>query len=255
MKHAAVVLAFGLCSLASLTACTGTSSQRATQPERAAEINLELGIDYMRRGDLAQAKEKIDRSLDQNPRNADAQSFAGMLYDRLGEAGKADSHYERAVSLAPENPEILNNYAVYLCRKNRFERGEKLALKAAGNPLYRTPEVAYLNAGNCALNAGDIDRAGENYRRALKVSPRFGQALLQMADLEFRQDNYVSARAFLTRYLEVGRTDPTTLWLGVRIERGLGNDAEAQHYARRLKSEYPNAVQTRELVESERNPG
>lgn len=254
MKHAAVVLSLALGSVAFLGACVG-SSQRATQPERAAELNLNLAIDYMRRGNLAQAKEKLDRSLQQNSRNASAQSFAGMLYDRLGEPNKADSHYERAVSLAPDDPEILNNYAVYLCQKTRYERGEKFALKAAGNPLYRTPEVGYLNAGNCALNAGDAAGAEEHFRRALKASPRFGQALLQMADLEFRQANYVSARAFLTRYQEVGRTDPKTLWLGVRIERGLGNDAQAQHYAQRLKSEYPNAVQTKELVESERNPG
>jgi len=62
-------------------------------------------------------------------------------------------------------------------------------------------------------------------------------------------------RAFLERYMEVGRTNPETLWLGVRIERGLGNNAQAQHYAQRLKSEYPSAAQTKELLESERNPG
>ena len=43
--------------------------------------------------------------------------------------------------------------------------------------------------------------------------------------------------------------------LGVRIERGLGNKAQAQHYAQRLKTEYPQAAQTKELLESERNPG
>jgi len=53
----------------------------------------------------------------------------------------------------------------------------------------------------------------------------------------------------------VGRTSPASLWLGVRIERGLGNQAQAQHYAQRLKAEYPAAVQTKELLESERNPG
>ena len=58
------------------------------QPERAAEINLEIGIDYLRKGNLPQAKEKIDRALEQNPRNAKAHSVAGMLYDRLGDREK-----------------------------------------------------------------------------------------------------------------------------------------------------------------------
>mgnify|MGYP006184388253 CR=1 FL=1 len=43
--------------------------------------------------------------------------------------------------------------------------------------------------------------------------------------------------------------------VGVRIERGLGNTTAAQNYAERLKLEYPRAAQTKELLESERNPG
>ena len=76
-----------------------------------------------------------------------------------------------------------------------------------------------------------------------------------MADLEYHQTDYMSARGFLARYLEVARTNAASLWLGVRIERGLGNNAAAQHYAQRLKTEYPSAAQTKELLESERNPG
>jgi type IV pilus assembly protein PilF len=178
-----------------------------------------------------------------------------MLYNRLGDENKAESHYERAISLEPENPEFKNNYAVYLCQQKKYERGQKVALQAAVDPLYKTPEVAYANAGNCALSAGDMKRAEENFRKSLVAKPRFGEALFQMAELEYRQTEYMSARAFLERYLEVGRTSPATLWLGVRIERGLGNKAQAQHYAQRLKTEYPSAAQTKELLESERNPG
>ena len=249
--RAAIVLVLALAA----AACGGNDSVRKPQPERASDINLELGIDYLRKGNLNGAKEKIDRAVEQNPRNAQAQSVAGMLYDRLGETNKADAHYQRAVSLEPKNPDILNNYAAYLCQKNRYERGEKYALEAASNPLYRTPEIGFLNAGNCARNGGNLVRAEEHYRRALRSRPRFGEALLQLAELEFGQAEYLSARAFLERYMEVGRASPQTLWLGLRIERSLGNEPAALHYARRLKSEYPNAPQTKELIESERNAG
>ena len=117
------------------------------------------------------------------------------------------------------------------------------------------PQRSNTGCGNCALNADNLKGAEENLRKALAVKPKFGEALFQMAELEYRQTEYMSARAFLERYLEVGRTSPATLWLGVRIERGLGNNAQAQHYAQRLKTEYPSATQTKELLESERNPG
>jgi type IV pilus assembly protein PilF len=252
VKRAATIVAIGLVALAG---CASNNNVSKPQPERAAEINLELGVEHLRKGNLQAAKDKIDRALEQNPRYGRAHLVAGMLYNRLGDESKAESHYERAVSLEPKNPEFKNNYAVFLCQQKKYARGEKVALEAAADPLYKTPEVAFLNAGNCALSAGDLKRAEDNIRKSLAARPRFGEALLQMADLEYRQTEYMSARAFLERYMEVGRTNPETLWLGVRIERGLGNQAQAQHYAQRLKSEYPSAAQTKELLESERNPG
>jgi type IV pilus assembly protein PilF len=256
VKRATTIATSGLVVFAIfLGGCTTTSNVTTPQPERAAELNLEIGIEHMRNGNLQQAKDKIDRSLEQNPRFGRAHLIAGMLYNRLGDQNSADSHYQRAVALEPKNPEFKNNYAVYLCQRSKFERGQKLALEAAADPLYKTPEVAYANAGNCARSAKDLKMAEDYFRRALDARPRFGEALFAMADLEYHQTEYMSARAFYQRYLEVGRTSPETLWLGVRIERGLGNKAQAQHYAQRLKSEYPSAAQTKELLESERNPG
>jgi type IV pilus assembly protein PilF len=248
-------LGFAVTPLAVLMGCAATDQFSKPQPDRASDINLQLGIDYLRKDNLSEAKEKIERALSQNPRNANAHATAGLLYSRIGDIDKADSHFDRAVSLDGENPEILNSYAAFLCSHGRYDRGEKIALRAATNQLYKTPEVAYLNAGNCARNGGKLKSAEENYRRALGTRPRFGAALFQMADLEYAQTEYLSARAFLERYLTVARTDASTLWLAVRIERSLGNAIAAKDYARRLKNDYPNAPETRELLESERQPG
>lgn len=236
------------------TACASSGQQLSTpQPERASEINLKLGTDYFRKGNLSMAKEKIDRAIDQNPRNAMAQATAGLLYDRLNDPKRSDAHFGKAVSLAPDNPEILNNYAVILCKHGKHEEGAEYFARAAANPLYKTPEIAYLNAGNCARGAADLKNAEVHYRKALAVRPHYTRALYEMADLELKQKNYLSARGFLERYMEAGTTNSSTLWLALRIEKGLGNNAAASSYAQRLKTEYPSAAETKELVESERN--
>jgi type IV pilus assembly protein PilF len=240
-----------------LLACGSTNPNEFSkpQPERASDINLEIGIDHLRKGNLSQAKEKIDRALDQNPRNANAHSAAGLLYDRLGETKQADSHFDRALSLDAKNPDIANNYAAFLCKNTRYERGEKFALQAASNPLYKTPEIGLVNAGNCARAGGELARAEEHYRRAIGIQPRFGAALFSLAEVELEQKDYLSARAFLERYIAVSRTGPSSLWLGVRIERGLGNAGTADQYAQRLKNQYPSSPETKQLLQSERNPG
>lgn len=249
---------FILAVSAALAGCmtTTTGKQLGTPDnERAAEINLQIGTDYLRKNNLAQAKEKLDKAVEQNPRNSQAQITAGMLYERLGQSDKAEDYFARGLALDPKNPEVQNNYGAFLCQKGKYSRGEKLMIEAATNPLYRTPEVAYLNAANCARNGGDLKGAEANLRKALQVRPKFSEALFQMAELQYKQTDYLSARGFLERYTEVGRTTPASLWLGVRIEQGLGNAAAAKNYAERLKLEYPRAAQTKELIESERNPG
>jgi len=236
-------------------ACTPTQPLSKPQPDKASDINLEIGIDYFRKGNLQGAKDKIDRAVEQNPRNAKAHAAAGLLYDRLNDPRKSEGHFEKAVSLEPDNPEILNNYAVILCKRDKQAKGEKIFVQAASNPLYKTPEVAYLNAGNCARSAGNLEHAEANFRKALSIRPRFAEALYQMADLEFQQNNYMSARGFIERYMDGGKPNPAILWLAYRIEKGLTNATAASNYAQRLKIEYPNAAETRQLLESERNAG
>lgn len=223
--------------------------------DEAADLNMQLGLDYYRQGNLQQAKEKLERAMEQNPRNAQAQMVAGLLYDRLNNQKEADAHFSRAISLDPKNPEIRNNYAVFLCGHGQVERGEKLALESAADPLYKTPEAAYLNAGYCARSAKDLKRAEQHFRRALAVRPRFTPALLEMADLEFQSKNYLPARAFLERYMAAQPPSPTALWLGVRIEKALGNRGIAGDYARRMKNDFPTADETKLLIESERRGG
>lgn len=237
-----------------ISACVTSGDQQLGQKDAdaAAGYNLQLGVDYLRQGNLAEAKNKLDRSLQQNPKSPQANFANGLLYDRLGDNRKADAYYSRAADLDPGNSEVINGYAVFLCRKGNRDKGEKLALQAAANPLYKTPEVAFTNAGNCALDAGHLNKAEQHFRRALSLQPNFTPALLQMAELELKASNLLPARAFLERYQQASKPSPASLWLGVRIERGLGNAAAAADYARRLKEDFPTSDETKALLELER---
>jgi type IV pilus assembly protein PilF len=157
--------------------------------------------------------------------------------------------------IKPDDPEVLNNYGVYLCRKGQAKEGARLFIKAAGNPLYRTPEVAYNNAGLCMKSAGMAAEAQQNFERALALRPNFGDAMLQLADLNFEQGKMTEAQALVRRYIGSLPATPQILWLGVRVERALGNQAAADAYAKRLKTEYPKTEQTKALLESERQSG
>lgn len=258
MSRARAVLAaaFGLLLASPVTRPAETAERTMTRSDReqAAKINAQLGMTYLRQDDLVAARQKVEKALEQDPRSTEAQMAAGFLYDRLGEDRKAESHFELAVRYGRDNPDALNNYAVFLCRKGDKKLGEEYFVKAAGNALYRTPDVAYSNAGRCARADGRSKDAEQYFRKALVIRPDQPDALIELADVSHELGNDLQARAFLQRHLSVAPTSSQALWLGYRIERALGDDAQAQDYARRLKRDFATSAETSALLEAERNP-
>lgn len=218
--------------------------------KKLAEVNTQLGVEYIQKGELEVALERLRRALNADPDYVDAHTTLGLLYGNLGEYDKAESSFKRALKIDSNHSATLNNYGQFLCQLDRHEEGQTLFLKAIENPLYENPDVAFSNAGTCALNSGDVDSAEKHFRAALEINPKLPPTLYHMAHLSHRLERYLSARGYLQRYLEIGRHTAQSLWLGIQIERELGGkDAEAS-YALQLEKNFPDSAQTRLLLES-----
>jgi type IV pilus assembly protein PilF len=221
----------------------------------AANYNVQLGVEYMRQGNLALAKEKLERAQKQNPRNPNVHSSLALLWERLGDRKKADSHFRAALRLAPQNPDVSNNYAVYLCRNGRFADGVQRFEAAARNPLYRTPEAAWTNAGVC-LRQADRDKEAEAYfARALNVRPNFAEAAFQLGDLYLEQGRVNDARTSVEQYLKAFTATPDLLLLAVRTSCSLGDRVAEARYARKLRLDFPSSDAARALGALSCKPG
>jgi type IV pilus assembly protein PilF len=245
-----------LWSMAMLQACATSGSTIAssqTSDEQAAQANLNLGAAYLREGKPQLALEKLERALDQNPRLADAHSAIAIAYDQLGQPDDAEKHYRRATQLAPANPGAANSYAVFLCRQNRWRDARPFFEKAAENPRYTTPAVALTNAGTCAMSAGQPERAEEYFRAALDKDKTFGDALAGLLNLSYQRGDYLEARAFLQRYLDVRAANASMLWMCFNIEQKLGDAAAATRCGDRLRQDFPASEEVAELRRFERD--
>ncbi len=212
----------------SLCAPLAGAQEKQSDREKAAAINAELAITYMKQDNLRAAREKADKALEQNSRSPAV---------KLG--GK-------------DNPDVLNNAAVFQCRKGNKKRGEELFLQAAASPLYRMPEVAFANAGHCARADGRPKDAERYFRQALSRNPKMPDPLLALADIQHEAGNDLQARAFVQRYHEAAPTTAQSLWLGYRIENGAGDAVAAAEYSRRLRMEFPTSAEAAQLFEQER---
>ena len=249
-----VALALGLL----VSACASTARQSDTlrgtedRPDTLAETHVKLGIGYMQQGKLDIALGKLQSALELNPNLASGHNAIAILYEQLGRLDTAEEHYQRAVSLAPQDSAAHNNYGTFLCgQRNKLDQAEQEFLKALENPLYTTPELAYENAGLCAQRKPDLVKAEQYFRKALELNSTLPVSLYQMGLISFEAGRYLPARAYLQRYSEVASHPPQSLWLGIRIERVLGDKNAEASYALSLKGNFRDSEEAKQLLASE----
>jgi type IV pilus assembly protein PilF len=227
-------------------ACSTSSAKKSDEPNKArvaAETNTALGRSYMERGQDEIALEKLKRAVANDKTYAPAHTMLGVLYESLGMKEEAGKEYRLAVNYDPEDGDVNNNYAAFLCSIGKGAEADRYYEAAFKDPFYATPEIAYANAGLCALRVNDLDKAERYLRQSLEYNVEISVALLAMSNLNYRKGEYLNARAFLQRYESAEQKTAESLLLGYQIERALGDQTAAADYKRQLQDQFPGSVQ------------
>jgi type IV pilus assembly protein PilF len=251
LRFAAVILA---CTLAACVTSTkdGGKPLKGEDPEdTAAKYNVQLGTAYLQQGNYPLAKEKLERSLKQNSRDPDVHTSLALLYDRTGDAKLADKHFREALRLAPDKPDVSNNYAVYLCKNGRVDEGVERFAAVAASKYYQTPEVALTNAGVCLRGAKRLDEAQTRFIGAIKARPNYSEPTVQLANLYLERGQIVEARKVVDVYLNAFKPNPDVLLSAVTVARAGKDRMGEEKYSRALRLEFPDSAQARAL---KRNP-
>ncbi|WP_295362896.1 type IV pilus biogenesis/stability protein PilW [Arenimonas sp.] len=251
MRHESLRLAWGLALAVVLAGCAsnGASTPAHSGPSHAKMsnkglANLQLAQNYLRAGRLDVALDRANRALRLDPQSADVQVVLGMIRQQLNDEARAGEHFDRAVKLAPEAGHVLNVRGVWLCERNRYDEADALFTRAVADPFYEAKAQSYFNAGRCAMLGNRLDRAEVPLRRGLELEPNNPLLLEQMARLQFRQGNFMGARAFFQRREAQGEVGAELLDLAVAIEEGAGDRAAAERYRARLRQAFPDYTPT-----------
>lgn len=237
-----------------LSACVTSGPTGKVSPpdmEESARLNLDLGINYLRQNKLQDALDKLEKSVEAKPANPDAYQVMAYVYERLQDPVRAEQAYRKAVKVGPENQTALNALGVYLCRQTtNVNEPLRYFDRALALPQYQNRHEIFINAGRCAMKQ-DLPRAEQYLRRGLSLKPDFDQGLYLMADVAFRQENYLQARAFIERRLAAAPAQPDALWLAERIETALGDGVAAQTYRARLLNDFPASREAQQALEAQ----
>jgi len=239
-------------TLLMLVACESTPKKPEGSERKAAETNTSLGRNYMDRGQYEIALEKLKRAVAHDKTYAPAHTLLGVLYETIGETEQAGKEYKLAVHYDPTDGDVNNNYGAYLCATGKGEDADKYFLAAVDDPFYSTPAIALSNAGSCALERGDLDKAETFLRQSLDYDSRLAGSLLPMARISYLQGSYLRARAFLQRYEAAGPMNEESLALGYDIEKELGDEQAANRYGQELMERYPGSSQAGRIAGQDR---
>lgn len=153
------------------------------------EANNLLGLAYDRRGQHKQAREFYERALSVEPQNA-------QVLNNLGHSLYLDDRYRDALArlkdaarLAPMDARVAGNLALVYGRLGKYEEAFK-QFKRAGSEFYARTSTAALLA-----NAGRDRDAIRHYEAARKLNPAASDVLRQLITLYVRTGQRDKAEA------------------------------------------------------------
>lgn len=231
---------------------TTNTSDLPTSKSDAARLNLDLGISYLRQGDLDTAMYKLKKSLDADPDNSVAHRMLGLVYERMGDLENAEKEYRIAVKKNRDDADALNQLASFVCLRGDVRESLKYYDRALKIPRYKSRYLLYTNAGTCAKEI-DLELAETYLRKGLAEDSTYPEGLYQMADVTYRREVYLQSRAFIQRRLAAAPASADVLWLGYRVETALNDKLTAEDYSNRLLNEFPASVEARLLLEMQRD--
>jgi type IV pilus assembly protein PilF len=242
-------------ALVATAACTSTTTQQSrpvtdsggADGRRRAEVHTMLAAEYYSRGNYSVALGETRAAIKDDPTYFYAYNMQGLVYMELREDGPAREAFNRALQLAPNNPDVLNNFGWFLCLRNETQRGMEMMRRASADTLYATPEKAWFSIGLCHRKNGNAAEAEDALRRAILIRPEMIGALYNLAQVSFERGNYKDAENYLNRFTRLATPNLESLVLGVKVARANKDRAAEESYLQQLRRRYPDAPELRDL--------
>lgn len=216
-----------------------------TNGEKRAQIRLQLAVGYYQDAKYEIALDEVKKALVADPEYADAYSVRALIYTAMHENALADENYRHALRLAPRNPDLSNNYGLFLCEAGAKPQEAMTYFDTAlKNPAYGSPVKALVNAGNCSLKMKNETAAERYLLDALRYDPAQPAANAGLARVYFERRDYPRAGFFINRLTETAKLDTLSadvLWLAIRVKHVLGERTVEASLAAQLRRRFPGS--------------
>ncbi len=150
-----------------------------------AEELYESAMMHLAQGDKPAAVVQLQQALLLKPTYVEAWNNRGAILLLMGHPFDSLLHFEKAIALDPERPDSYNNRAAAYANMLMLRE----AIEDCSRALYRNPKLmkALINRANYLRYLGDPDSAIRDYRKAIEIDPKSGEAHMFMSLLLLAQ--------------------------------------------------------------------
>lgn len=220
-----------------------------TNDRKRAKLRVELAVSYYEQGQTTIALDQVKLALAADPTFADAYNLRGLIYMRLDDPGLAEDSFRRAITLAPRDPNVLHNYGWLLCQQSRFADAQQQFNAALAIPTYAEASRTLMAEGVCQIKAGQKLEAERTLLKAYEVDPSNPVIGYNLALLMSQRNDWKKAQFYIRRINNGPASNSETLWLGIKVERQVGNKEAIAQLGEQLQRRFPDS---REAIAFER---
>lgn len=162
-----------------------------------------------RNGDLTQAQQLCQQINRSHPDQAQSWYLLAMIAHRQAKPQLAADQIGQAITLAPDNAEILTHAAEIFRRAKRIDASVASAREAVRlSPLH---PATHNNLGMGLQDQGDLTKAESCFRQAIAADPRYPKARHNLGNVLLLQGRLEEAARVLDEALRLRSDDPQAL--------------------------------------------
>jgi type IV pilus assembly protein PilF len=205
---------------------------------------LELAVGYYNNGQTKVALDELKQSISADPSLFEAHNLRGLIYLRLNDYPLAEESFRKALSINPQAATVQHNYGWLLCQQDKITEANRWFANALANPLYTDRAKTFLAQGVCQLKAGQKTEAEASLLRSYELDAANPITGYNLALLLFQRSEAQRAQFYVRRINNSELANNETLWLGIKVERSLGNREAVAQLAGQLKKRFPDSKET-----------
>ncbi len=214
------------------------------EPEnrKRARIRIELASGYFEQGQTTVALDEIKQALAADPNYAPAYNLRGLVYMQMSEPALAEASFNRAIQLNPRDADAMHNLGWMWCQQGRLAPSLEQFGRALAVTGYANTARTWMAQGVCQVRAGMNAEAEKSLTRAFELDASNPITMYNLARLLLQRGDALRAQFYVRRLNgSPDLVNAETLWLGVRVERRLGNAEGVRQLADQLRQRFPNS--------------